>query len=552
MRTYRVPMVAVMVALLLFGTAVVVAADFGEVKLPAVFSNNMVLQQGLPVPVWGVAPPGAKVSVSFAGQNITTTADAEGKWMVVLEPLEASWTERTMIIQGPNNTITLSGILVGEVWLCSGQSNMQERFNAEKGRRIDPEVFEKDLSGFRFSPGPEDSSWYILTPDTQYRCSCVAFYFGMKLYEELGVPVGLIIRSLGGTPIQAWMPKSTAEEIRKALNIPEGWNEENKPERFPGAQFDKQIDPIIPVAMRGVIWYQGERNARTHTGWEYRYLLPTLIETWRELWARAAGTEPRKFPFYYVQVPTQGVQPDAEWPWLRDAMRRALDLTENTGMAVFYDYGPSLHPENKQPAGERLALWALAKDYGRKDLVYSGPLLDKVERKGSMLVLHFRHVGSGLRSTSGGQELKFFEIAGNDGVYVPAKAWIVDDDAVVVMSPLVPEPVHVRYLFTKPEPDPEVSLINAEGLPASPFMTDDFDYDERLIIYPTPDDVKTFCPGEHGTLKGGCPNVMVIAYGDETPKPPEVIPDPGYEFIGWDSSLSPFEATAQYRRVKHY
>jgi len=506
----------------------------------------MILQQQLPVPVWGTAPPGAMVSVYFAGQNLTTTADEEGKWMVKLEPLEASWTERTMVIQGPNSTITLSGILVGEVWLCAGQSNMAERFVEEKGRRIDPEVFEKNLSGFRFSPGYKDSCWYILSPDTQNRLSCVAFYFGMKLYEELSIPIGLIVRSWSGTPIQSWMPASAAEEIREALNIPKGWNEGDLLERQPGVQFDQQIDPIIPVAMRGVIWYQGERNAKTHTGWEYRYLLPYLIETWRELWAARARMERRNFPFYYVQVPTQESPVDAEWPWLRDAMRRALDLTENTGMAVFYDYGPSLHPENKKPAGERLALWALAKDYGYENIVCSGPLLDKVERVGRKLVLSFKYVGDGLRSASGGNKLKFFEIAGEDGVYVPARAWI-EGDTVIVENETVSKPVYVRYLFKKPVPDPEVSLINAEGLPASPFMTDDFEYDDDLIIFPTPDDVKTFCPGEHGSIKGGHPNLMVLGRGDNPPEPPEVVPDPGYEFIGWVAFPSEFEVTAQYR-----
>ncbi|NQT87773.1 9-O-acetylesterase, partial [bacterium] len=222
-----------------------------------------------------------------------------------------------------------------------------------------------------------------------------------------------------------------------------------------------------------VIWYQGERNAKALTGWEYRHLLPFHIETWRELWADRAGLKPRKFPFYYVQAPTQESPVDGEWPWLRDGMRRALDLTENTGMAVFYDYGPSLHPGNKQPAGERLALWALAKDYGRKDLVHCGPLLDTVTIDGGKAVLTFKHVGGGLKSKSGGKSLEFFEIAGKDGKYVAADA-VIEGDTVVVQSKQAPAPVYVRYLFRKPEPDPEVSLINAEGLPASSFITDDF------------------------------------------------------------------------------
>jgi len=440
---------------------------FAIVKVPNIFSDNMVLQRELPIPVWGTASPGEKVSVSFDGQTRETTADDKGKWMVKLGPLNTSKIEKKMTIKG-SNVIIFKGVLVGEVWLCSGQSNMADSFNPQKKRYIEPEYFKMDLSRFRFS---KKNGWYKITPETQRLLSRVAFYFGIELYKELDIPIGLILRYNSGTSIQAWMPKDSSEVIRKELNIPVDWNE-NLPISFPGVQFDDKIDPIIPIAIRGVIWYQGERNAKTYTGWEYRWLLPFLIRTWRELWATRAGTELRKFPFYYVQVPTQESPRDAEWPWLRDAMRRVLDMTVNTGMAIFYDYGPSLHPENKQPAGERLALLALAHDYGR-NIVYSGPLLDRVKFRDDKAVLTFKHIGGGLRSKSGGSHLRFFEIAGEDGKYAPANAWI-EGKTVIVQSPKISAPVYVRYLFRKPEPDPEVSLINAEGLPASSFMTDNF------------------------------------------------------------------------------
>ena len=444
------------------------SAALAEVTVPDIFSSRMVLQRELPVPVWGAAAPGEKVSVSFDGQNLTTAADAEGKWMVKLKPLKTSKTGKTMTIKG-SNTITFSGVLVGEVWLCSGQSNMAGKFVKSKGRSIDPKAFEQDLSGFRFT---SRQGWTSLTPATQHLLSCVAYYFGIELYRELKIPIGLILRYNSGTPIQAWMPKDASEVIRKKLNIPEDWKD-NVAVRLPAAQFDDKIAPIVPVAFRGVIWYQGERNAKAQTGWEYRHLLPFHIKTWRELWAKRAGVKSRSFPFYYVQVPTQESPVDGEWPWLRDAMRRALDTTENTGMAVFYDYGPSLHPKNKQPAGKRLSLWALAKDYGRKNLVHCGPLLDKVQITGGKAVLTFKHVGGGLKNASGGKQLKFFEVAGKDGKYVAADARI-EGDTVVVQNGRISEPVYVRYLFRKPEPNAEVSLINAEGLPASSFMTDDF------------------------------------------------------------------------------
>lgn len=308
-----------------------------------------------------------------------------------------------------------------------------------------------------------------LSEETQKNCSRVGYYFGMKLYEELDIPIGLIQCATSGTPIQSWMPASTAEKIRKDLGIPEHWGDPQKPDRA-HVEYDEWIKPILPVSFRGVIWYQGERNAKTQTGWEYKALLPCLINSWRETWAAEAGTPPRAFPFYYVQVPSQAE--GAEYPWLRDSMRRVLDTTENTGMAVFYDYGPSLHPDNKKPAGERLALWALAKDYGQTDLVHCGPLLDKVTIDGSKAVLSFTHIGGGLKNNTGEKNLKFFEIAGADAVYAPATAEIVGN-TVVVESAEIKNPVYVRHLFWKGEPNAEFSLMNAEGIPAASFITDD-------------------------------------------------------------------------------
>ncbi len=442
---------------------------FAEVKMPAIFGDDMVLQRDFPVPVWGTASPGEKVSVTFAGQKHTTTADDKGKWMVKLNPLETSKTEKTMTIKGAN-TIMLSGVLVGEVWLCSGQSNMADSFNPRKGRFIEKEYFEKDLSMFRVSS--LNGGWEKLKKTNQWRASRVSFYFGISLYEKLDVPVGLIQRYNSATPIQAWMPKKHADEIGKKLGIPQGWNERNKI-GTPAIQYNDKIAPIVPVAFRGVIWYQGERNAKIQTGWEYDRLLKFHIDTWRQVWADHAKESLRKFPFYYVQVPTQESPTDAEWPWLRDRMRRALDITENAGMAVFYDYGPSLHPEIKRPAGDRLALWALAKDYGCKGLVHCGPLLDEVKIEGNKATLTFKHIGGGLKNKTGEKKLKFFEIAGKDGKYVPADAQIAGD-TVVVQNDEISKPVYVRYLFKKPKPNAEISLINAEGLPASSFMTDDF------------------------------------------------------------------------------
>jgi len=451
------------------------AAASADVDMPEIFSDHMVLQRELPVPIWGTAAPGEKVVVSFDGQRLETTAGDDGAWMVTLAPLTTSKVGKTLIVKG-SNTVRFSDVLVGEVWLASGQSNMAGKFAPAKGRTLDASVFTKDHSGFRFSA--KNGPWQRFNETTQANCSRVAYYFGMKLYEELGIPIGMINRATSGSPIQSWMSAEAAEAIRKQCRIPRHWRDPRNPDRA-ASQYDEWIEPILPVCFRGVIWYQGERNAKTLTGWEYDKLLAHLIETWRVTWAERSGTPLRSFPFYFVQVPTQTGPTDltAEWPWLRDRMRRVLGSVDHTGMAVFYDYGPDLHPENKRVAGERLALWALAKDYG-KDIVCSGPLLDQVRIDGGRAVLSFRYVGGGLRNKFGGKNLKFFEIAGKDGNYVDAKAWI-EGDTVVVQSKDVPNPVYVRYLFRKAEPDPEVSLVNAEGLPASPFMTDDFEPKHR-------------------------------------------------------------------------
>lgn len=450
-----------------------------DVVLPNIFSSNMVLQRELDVPIWGTADAGENVTVKFAGQVKRTKADVEGKWMVHLDPLATSNQDNTLLVEG-NNRIELSGVLVGEVWLCSGQSNMADSFNSSKNRFIEPEYFEKGLTRMRVSTR---HGWTGIDEKTQRTVSRVGFYFGEKLYRELDVPIGLILRYNSGTPIQAWIPKDDCEVIRKRLGIPRGWNDVQE-NRNPGVQFADKIEPIVPVCFRGVIWYQGERNAKAQTGYEYRQLLPFMIENWRQLFAIRGGTPLRKFPFYYVQVPTQDAT--GQWPWLRDSMRRALGTTQNTGMAVFYDHGPSLHPDDKKIAGERLALWALAKDYCRSELQYSGPLLKSVEYRGNTAELSFDHVAEGLSNPTGdNSSLDFFEIAGDDGKYVAATARIVGDQ-VHVTNPQISNPKFVRYLFRKPEPDPAISLVNSAGLPASSFMTDDFKPPREPIIVRAP------------------------------------------------------------------
>jgi sialate O-acetylesterase len=373
-----------------------------------------------------------------------------------------------MTIDGTNE-ITIDDILVGEVWFASGQSNMKDRFDRNKNPALPEEYATADLSTFRFSTR---KGWFPVSKAHERRLSRVAFYFGIDLYDRLDVPVGFVFRAANGSPIQAWMPEDVASSLQQRLNIPSDWNEGPDPGgNSPGQQFGFRLEPVIPYAIRGVIWYQGERNAKKHTGYEYDTLLETLVTTWRKLWAEQANEDVRNFPFYYVQPPVRDEA--AEFPWLRDRMRRAVDMIDNVGMAVFVDHGgPAYHPPKKKPAGERLARLALHDEYGYENLVASGPLLDTVAFNNGNATLGFRHVGDGLHNNTGDGSLRFFEIAGEDGEYVPATASITGNDTVVVAIEDVSNPAYVRYLFE--EGIPEVSLVNSAGLPASPFMTDDF------------------------------------------------------------------------------
>ena len=435
-----------------------------EIKPDPLFSSHMVLQRNMAVPIWGKAAANEKITLTFAGQTVKTTADKTGAWKVKLKPLKTSKTPQTMTLAG-SNTIKLTDILVGEVWLASGQSNMALCL----GSGLRPETPKAtDCSQLRFQTR-KNRPWVVVDETTRKQLSAVAFYFGNKLNCDLDIPIGLVVRAHSGSPIQSWISPETAAAMEKKLDLPTHWGDPANP-KLVARDFNPHILPIAGMAMRGAIWYQGERDAKTDTSWEYQYLLPALVDEWRTLWAERAGCAKRNFPFYYVQVPVQTTSTVDEWPEIRDAMRRALDTIPNSGMAVFYDYGPGLHPRNKLPAGERLALWALAKDYGKK-IVYSGPLLKSMTIKGNRAILEFDHIGGGLKNKSGKPDLDFFQIAGKDGVYHPALAQIVGK-TVVVSAKLAPKPVHVRYLHRKAKPSPVVSLVNAEGLPASSFMTD--------------------------------------------------------------------------------
>jgi len=421
------------------------------VTVASLFSDGMVLQRGMEVPVYGTGDKGEKVTVRFAGQTKTATAGDDGKWMVKLGEMKAAGEGAELKV----NDKVFKDVLVGEVWVCSGQSNMAFRMGSDK--ETAKEAPNANFPKIRYQGR---KGWAPITPDNVKGVFAVAYYFAKKLHRELKVPIGLIGRAVGGTPIEAWMPPGTPGEVLTAVDP----KKKRSTRGHDGHLWTRFIAPLVPYGIRGAIWYQGERNAKEGTGWHYRYLQKRQVEEWRKAWGQG------DFPFLWVQVPT-GAN-GGGFALLRDSERRALAITPNTGMAVFYDWGPSLHPPIKRPAGERLALWALGTTYGVKDLVYSGPLLRDKDTKvrGKTIVLSFDHVGGGLVAKGGGKALKYFDICAKDGQWKPADAKI-EGKTVVVSSGEVAAPLHARYLWATGG-KPVVSLLNKEGLPASPFVTD--------------------------------------------------------------------------------
>lgn len=485
-----------------------------EVKLPAIFSDHMVLQREMKVPVWGWADPGESVTVSIGEQKQTASADEKGHWCVTFEPL-ASDQPLSLVAEG-NNRVEVQDILVGEVWLCSGQSNME--FKVKDCWNGDLDVSAANFPNIRLlsvkGPGSQETvedfkgHWDVCSPKTVGNFSAVGYFFGRELHEQLNVPIGLIDNSWGGSACEAWIrrdrmegnpqyqPTLEAEDKLAADPDPKAafnkrqadWEEqaaaarkEGKPEppnkpwwndpvtgQLRAANlYHGRLEPIKPFAIRGVIWYQGETNAGR--AYQYREMFPLLVKSWREDWGEG------DFPFYWVQLTNfnaQQSQPgDAWWPELREAQTMTLDRLPNTGQAVIIDLGEAadIHPRDKVDVARRLVRWALARDYGR-EMVYQSPRYDSMEKKDGAIDIHFKDVGGGLRTVNAGR-VDGFAVAGNDHKWVWADAKITGKDQVEVHSEKVAEPVAVRYAWAD---NPVCNLYNTAGLPVTPFRTDDW------------------------------------------------------------------------------
>ena len=474
------------------------------VSLPRLLSDHMVLQRDAPVRLWGTASPGEMVKVTFRQESVSVKADASGKWEAFLSPMKAGGPD-DMRIEG-DNAITLRDVLVGEVWVASGQSNMQ--WTVGRSDNAEQEIAAANHPMIRLfmveletAEAPKDDvtgSWARCSPESVPEFSAVAYYFGRYLHQELDVPIGLIRSAWGGTPAEAWTSMETLRadpalayylqkwdkvladypsEMARYQQAVKAWEERaakaggNPPAkprepRGPGHQhqpatlYNAMIAPLTPLAIRGAIWYQGESNAGTEEAFLYRRLFQTMIADWRARWAIG------NFPFLFVQLADFDAGALRDWPILRESQTDTLQL-RNTGMAVTTDIGnaKNIHPTNKQDVGKRLALWALAETYG-KNVVYSGPLYRQMTVEGNRARLWFDHAGGGLKAAGG--VLKGFVIAGPDHIFHPAGA-VIDGGNVVVSSPAVTEPKAVRYGWANV---PENTLRNAEGLPASPFRTD--------------------------------------------------------------------------------
>lgn len=450
------------------------AAAHADVKPNALFSAGAVLQQGIKVPVWGTAKDGEKVTVKFQGQEVSTTAK-DGRWKVELAPLQASAEPSELTISG-DNTIKIPGVLVGEVWIASGQSNMQWSVNQSDNPKqtvaesANPKIRLITIPR-RATPEPQndvDAKWVACGPETVGDFSAVAYFFGRDLQKQLNVPVGLISTNYGGTPAEAWTSKESLA-AEKSLTRYHG-SATDKP-NSPSGLYNAMIYPLVPYAIRGAIWYQGESNAGQ--AYEYRTLFPTMIKDWRAQWKQG------DFPFLLVQLaPFMKIDyepKDFAWAELRDAQLYATQSLPSVGMAVITDVGDALdiHPKWKAPVGGRLALAARALAYGEK-IPYSGPEYYQQQIDGDKIVLSFKHTDGGLTSQGAGA-LYGFTIAGEDKKFVNAHAEI-QGDKVVVWSPLVKKPVGVRFGWAN---YPLVNLWNGAGLPASPFRTDDFPYSTK-------------------------------------------------------------------------
>ncbi|GIW86243.1 MAG: 9-O-acetylesterase [Isosphaeraceae bacterium] len=467
---------------------------WADVRVPSLFGSHMVLQREQENPVWGWAEPGEEVTVQIGPQSQTTRAGADGRWRVKLAPMAAGG-PYVLKIRGQNE-LELEDVWVGEVWICSGQSNMQWPVNLaddpdlEKMTANYPQIRLLTVPNVGTQEPQEDfrGQWQVCSPETVGSFSAIGYFFGRLIHQATGMPVGLINNAWGGSACEAWIRRDLLEQDEQYKPLLDRWAELEKraaatPEdrnlqaqmkgnARPGNIYNGALKPTIGFGIRGVIWYQGESNAGR--AYQYRAMFPLLIQSWRDEWGQG------DFPFYWVQLadfmaekPEPG---ESAWAELREAQTMTMDRLPKTGEAVIIDLGEGrdIHPRNKQRVAKRLARWALAEVYG-KDVPHRSPRYQSVEKKDGRMVVKFVHVGQGLYSFDV-DEPRGFAIAGSDRKWYAAQAKITGPDTVEVWSEAVPDPVAVRYAWAD---NPVCNLYgkipgDADGLPVTPFRTDDW------------------------------------------------------------------------------
>jgi sialate O-acetylesterase len=502
--------------------AVAAAPALADVRLPALFTDHMVLQQGQKNRVWGTADAGEDIIVTIGNQRHTATADNKGKWQVTLEALQVLGPDAlpyTLSITGKNK-LAVEDVLVGEVWICSGQSNMQ--WEVKQANDGDLEAKTAKYPKIRLisvpqvgTQEPQDDfkgKWEVCTPETAASFSAVGYFFGRQLHQTLDIPIGLIDDAWGGSACEAWVRRDLLEQDSKYAKLMADWEQreknfdaekmkaanekqqadyreavanakaEGKPtppqprpqsnpligNARPGNIYNGVLKPTIGYGIRGVIWYQGESNAGR--AYQYRDLFPLMIRSWRDEWNVG------DFSFYWVQL-ADFMQEKAEpaestWAELREAQTMTMAKLPNTGEAVIIDLGEArdIHPRNKQDVAKRLARWALARDYGLSNIQYHSPQYKSMEKQGNKVVLSFDHIGGGLYTFDTTSPVGF-AIAGDDKEFVWADAKLVGNDKIEVSSDKVQDPVAVRYAWAD---NPVCNVYSREGLPLTPFRTDDF------------------------------------------------------------------------------
>jgi len=509
-------------ALLVFVMACGLAATArGDVSLNNMFGDHMVLQQGIRNKVWGKADPGEAVTVTLGGQSKAATAAADGSWHVFLDPIQEYGGPHALTVKG-KNTVTFTDVLIGEVWVCAGQSNMQ--WSVNQSNDADLEKAAAKFPGIRLISVPQvgtqepqwnfKGTWTACSPETVGNFSAVGYFFGRQLHQTLGVPVGLINNAWGGSAAEAWVKRDKLAAHPTLQKLHEKWQQEEANYETAKAAFEKKLadwkaladaakadgkpepagkpdprqhpdgrmkgnarpgnihsgvlTPSIGYGIRGAIWYQGESNASR--AYQYRELFPFMIKSWREEWGLG------DFPFYWVQLADfrdEKPEPaESDWAELREAQTMTLKALPATGEAVIIDIGEGkdIHPKNKQDVAKRLARWALAETYKVSGITARSPLYKGMEKQGAKIVLSFDNVTGGWRPFDVAAP-RGFTIAGADKKFVAAKATILPDGRIEVSSEAVTDPVAVRYAWAD---NPVCNMFSSAGLPLTPFRTDDF------------------------------------------------------------------------------